>query len=404
VIKKSFWLMAATAAILAIGFSSACDKDDDPIDSEIIGSGHETFSVLATNDNVTIFGGTSWVEVTSAKDGQTSTKKYEVQLKDTLKHLKSEVIVTDFPSGDAVKTFAYKQTGEKQEQSFITVKDSVLTINFVHGSSLSFSVDLTYQSATYDDSKSKAVLDYFPINQGNVVIGSYTLTDLDAAESNGTGYDRKRYERIVTYPDVDGSTCELKIDLLLKKEGNLGDLINAEMVAGTEKITVLSNNPGQIIYLSEMKLKQIFSSGMTKIIDVSANLEASLYVISPGSQSLEGKVAEGSSRIQDVSDNYTSTINQYVSTYTKMRRYITEYSYFTIFTDVTEMYAKYDDGSTSIELPKLVYNNLSDGFTMTQIGASSSRVSYDFRYTVIGDIASYTHEMYIVFNVITPAE
>ena len=137
---KFFWLFVAAAVMTTAMTFTSCSEDDEPVIPEVIES--EVLDAGVDEDITSSSNGTEGTELTYQSwivvRGQTRAafeNKVTVTLNKRLNNVADDQKVTGFDFGRPEVSIDYKKNGEKKEQNFVTVTDSVLvyTLKYPNG-------------------------------------------------------------------------------------------------------------------------------------------------------------------------------------------------------------------------------------------------------------------------------
>lgn len=382
---KFFWLFVAAAVMTTAMTFTSCSEDDEPVIPEVIES--EVLDAGVDEDITSSSNGTEGTELTYQSwivvRGQTRAafeNKVTVTLNNRFNNVADEQKVTGFDFGRPEVSIDYKKNGEKKEQNFVTVTDSVLVYTLKYPNGFLLEYELLFQVAEYNDGISRQKMPYHQIE--SVRDNGMELSAMSNEASNGKTWLRKMCRHSVSVR-VNGNEYEVGTAVIAKTEAT-GDYLVASKVVN-QGIRFLSTDllsGGKV--LSWIEIEQQWSESGNKTVKEEVELN---HTVSGRSEDYQLITPVKWKRFADLEHDMTSdttvvstrqngsfTVTKHqTSHHLLLRDKDRKTDLSAIWTDFSYETAFYDDGMLSYEMPApkftgQIYEIQHDGFVWQNVG------------------------------------
>ncbi|MDR0686677.1 MAG: hypothetical protein LBF79_04405 [Dysgonamonadaceae bacterium] len=379
--RKLFWYAMAAAVILTgMNVLTSCSKDDEPeviIKSEVMDFGIDNKVTAKTTTEGTELSYDTWIIVNQVFGQAPATRsssdngtRIAVTLTNKLQNLNSEIQVDDFEFGGEPAISISYGVMDVLRDGYINVSDSVMLYS-VEYDNFSFSFEIPYKVASYDDGYSRQVLPYYYYS--NVVDKGSCVTDMDIDVQNTEKGQNVWVQKLYTHKisvELQEQNYDVTANIILKKCLNTNSettVVSCELI--DSGISNVQNADDYTTYTSWITVKQTMLSGTSQ--EKTYTADALLGNVSGGLlpyKRLQSKnIVEQKAYLLELNKGTISASN-FVYVNEIKSRYIIEYNMFTIDFDIMHQEAVYDDGISVLAFPFLRHSDFTHTNNLNYFG------------------------------------
>lgn len=370
--KNMFTLIIAAAAMVASTTLVSCEKSleqnklPEVIESEVLESGKDEAVTVTSGAEGTALSYESWIVVRQVtRSGENN--RIAVKLENRLTNLTAVQDVNTFVSEVPTDISLEKIEKASRQEGYVTIIDSAMVIK-VRDAHFEFGLELPYQIPIYDDGVTRQEM---PCYRYEHIYSQEAYTSfVEVKEMDGNAYACRVYHHGFEVV-FGGESYEVNADITLRYY--LGPA-SEPYITKSEVMGSWSEWSSTTSLGAHLNIRHTWSNGTVTNDEYVAPL--GMYIDSQNFMSLKLDEYGNDLKLKEekLSDKERSLLEKdgYISIYRSKRTYSFEYNYFTVYVDLIEDDAIYEDGLISLRFEEYSLENISNGgYTLTEIPYTS---------------------------------